>query len=93
MSERTPRSSRWQIPVDHMLDSGGTIRIKCPALPAQPTSLTLQRAYATGGGLVGRKVTVTVNGAGKGKVLHLCEVQVMGSLHMAPPMIQGPPIL
>lgn len=74
-------------PTQHILDSGSQLRVSCPQLPAQPVTLAQQKAYYPGGGLTGRYVTIRAVGAGKR--LTLCEVQVFGSLNMAPNMDQG----
>merc|ERR1712224_393430 len=76
-----------------ILDAGAMLRVVCPNLggastSSQPTTLQQQKDYVRGGGKTGQVVTVRVKGAGK--VLHLCEVQIMGSLAHAPGMHQGP---
>jgi len=73
-------------PTRHTVDTGGVVRVPCPQLPTAPTQPPTGQA-TRGGGLNGRYVTVTVIGAAK--VLHLCEVHVMGSLLMAPAIDQG----
>jgi hypothetical protein len=72
----------------HMVDEGGILRLACPQLPTAPISPASSTANETrGGGLTGRYVTVRV--MGQDKVLHLCEVHVIGSLLMAPAIDQG----
>jgi len=78
---------------ENILDEGGMLRVACPSLGAglstavQPTTLLQQKNYVRGGGKSGKFVTVRVKGVKK--VLHLCEVQIMGSLGHAPTMFQG----
>jgi len=74
-------------PTTHILDAGAMLRVSCPQLPPQPRTVVEQKAYSPGGGLSGRYVTIKA--LGPGKRLTLCEVQVFGSLGMAPNMDQG----
>lgn len=74
-------------PMRHMVDTGGVLRVSCPQLPTAPIQPSSGPGQVRGGGLSGRFVTIKVKGTNK--VLHLCEVQVIGSLLMAPAIDQG----